>query len=467
VEVAKRPATPTAEEAASPAGEKVRLSVSLAPNYAHKVKSVVEVSGDLKFNGEGKEIKRLPIVVEANLLYDERVLAPTAAANAGKQPLRTVRDYHEAQAVMQINSKEVTNVLRGDRRIIGTLSNSETTALYSPFGPLTRDELDLIDIPARLSAVPSLFPAEAVAVGSSWRLTDGTLQQLLGLDAVTLQDVQATLAEHKEDVALVRWEGKVSGAVGGISTELEIKGSLNLDVPRQAVTWLALVSKENRNISHAQPGFDTVTRLRVVMQPVATKSLSTNLTDAGLKGMSLDASPGQTLLELASSKGGFVLYHDRRWRSMMDRHDVAVLRMIEKGELVTQCNVSALPALPTGEQLTLEGFQQDIQASLGKTFGQFIEAKQGLNDNKLAVMRVVVSGKVQELPIEWVYYHVADNTGRRASLVFTHAAKMAERVSGVDQGIVATFQFRPIAAAAAGAEGVGGQKSEVGEKKAE
>lgn len=413
------------------------LTIQQRPEFCQSVKVVVEVTGDLTFNAEEKKTKKLPITVEANLLYGEKFLAPS------KDGPRTIRSYQEAKAKMQVNGKDIPQELRAERRIVVAHAKGDETLLFSPLGPVTRDELELIDVPGRPAGIVGLLPETAVRVTESWVVTDAALSQLLCLDAITQQDVKANFAELKDGVALIRFEGKVNGAVTGIATEIEVKGSLNIDVSRQSATWLALMIKENRAVGQAQPGFETVTRVRMVMQP---QTNIPELSERALAGLTVEPKAGNQLIELATEKGGFVCFHDRRWRSMVDRHDVAVLRLVERGEPISQCNISSLPPLPAGEQLTLEGFQQDVRAALDKNFGQFVEAKQSLNESKIAVLRIVASGVVQDVPIEWIYYHLTDAAGNRASLVFTHTNKQVERIAGQDQAIVGSFRFKPVKA---------------------
>jgi hypothetical protein len=411
------------------------LTIQQGNPFCQNVKVVIEVAGDLTFNAEEKKLKKLPITVEANLLYGEKFLPGTTDGP------RSIRNYQDAQAKMQINGKDIPQVLRSDRRIVVMQPKGDETVLFSPLGPLTRDELELIDSPGRPAGIAGLLPAQPVRVTESWAVKDGPLAQLLCLDVITQQDVKANYSELKDGVALIRFEGKVNGAVTGIATEIELKGSLNIDVARRTATWLALMIKENRTVGQAQPGFETVTRVRMVMQPTAN---ILELSDRALAGLTLEPKAANQLIELATEKGGFSCFHDRRWRSMVDRHDVAVLRLVERSELISQCNISSLPPLPAGEQLTLEGFQQDVRAALDKNFGQFVEAKQTLNENKIAVLRIVATGMVQEVPIEWIYYHLTDAAGNRASLVFTHTNKQVERIAGQDQAIVGSFRFKPV-----------------------
>jgi hypothetical protein len=420
---------------ASPAGEQAAISLGAitVPGQAQQLKLVVEVAGELKLNADGKEVRRVPVAVEANAELQERWLA-TEGSTAG-----SMRQYRKCEAKIRIQDKEFTHVLRTDRQLLACNRAKDRVVLVGPFGPLTREELELVEAPFQSILLTGLLPDHPVKLGDTWTISDGTLQALFNLDAIIQQQVSATFKEVKDGVALVELSGRLSGAAEGVSSDIDFKAKLNVQIQQQAVTWLAASIREHRAVGHARPGFETVTKLRLLAEPCA---IPPELSDQALAQLPEHTSAASQLLELSSDKGGYALLHDRRWRRMTDRHDVAVLRFVDQGDLIAQCNISTLPALPKGQQLTLEGFQQDIRRGLGKDFDQFIEATQQLSDDKaLAIYRVVAVGSVQEIPIQWVHYYLADNEGRRASVVFTLEQKVAERFGTSDRTLVPGFRF--------------------------
>lgn len=88
------------------------------------------------------------------------------------------------------------------------------------------------------------------------------------------------------------------------------------------------------------------------------------ISDESISKLPLVAKAGETLLAFRSEKGGFELVHDRRWRVMNERYDSAILRMIDRGELVAQCNIAKLKNFGKDEKLTLDTFQGDVKTAL-------------------------------------------------------------------------------------------------------
>ena len=197
---------------------------------------------------------------------------------------------------------------------------------------------------------------------------------------------------------------------------------------------------EKRSIGHAEPGFDVVSQVRVAIEPI---NKSDPLTEKSVAGLPLDVNAASTLLTFDTAKSYFRMLLDRRWRVLTDRHDITILRLIDRGDLIAQCNLASLPELPAGRQLSLEELQDDIKQSLEKNAPQFVEATQAIDDDGLRVLRVVVVGQVAELPIQWAYYHLSNNAGRRASFVFTLESSLIERFAEIDRALTGTFQFLP------------------------
>ena len=399
-----------------------------------RVRVLLEVNGQLKLNGEDGQTTRLPLAVNGELLYDERWLPDD------KQSLcrRYVRHYDTAQAELRIGDIVQQPRLADDHRLAVVEVTGDEVLLFSPTAPLTRDELDLLEIQANSALLARLLPDKPVALEETWTTDANTLAALLCLDAVSQSDVKSTLRQVDDSVALIELEGSASGAVRGVSSDIQLRGKCNFDLKTRCITWLALSITENRAASHVDPGFEVVARLRIALAPVAVRP---ELAEAAIRELPLDSTTGTTLLALPATQGGFELLHGRDWRMMADRSDVTILRLIQNGDLVAQCNASRLPDLPAGQQVQLEAFQADIQRALGQSFAEFREATQETTSDGLRVLRVVASGLASDVTIQWTYYHIADGEGRQVAMVFTMDSRLVEQFAAADRTLVSTFQF--------------------------
>lgn len=418
--------------AAAQTGEKHLLSAQHRPGELARVQIALQVGGDLKLIDNKGKSSELPMSVVANLAYDESLLA---VAPDGK-PSRSVRYYDDVRAVIKIAEGGEKPSLDASRRlIVAERQPGEATQLHSPGSPLKREELDLIDVPGSSLVIDDLLPTEPVAKGESWKVSDKTLAALLSLDAVSWSDASGILGDITADgLADIAVGGTLNAAVAGISTEIVLKVKIKFDTRSRQVRQFAMLAKENRAVGHIGPGLDTVAKVIVDIKPLTQ---SQHLTAAELAKLPKQ-SPAELLALGYEPRGGqYQMQYDRRWFVTEDEPKLTVLRLVDRGELVAQCNISPLPKLE--KPIPLAEFQRDVERTLGKSFGKFVSAGQTINEAGYAVFRVVVHGDVGGMPIEWIYYLVQERSGKRVSLSFTLEQRLSERFAETDRELVAAI----------------------------
>jgi hypothetical protein len=379
-------------------------------------------------------VTKVPLQVNGELVYDERVLK----SDTQNKCRSSVRHYDTAQAELRIGETTQQTSLHPDRRLAVTQVTAGETVLFSPLAPFTRDELELLETQANSAALYRLLPDKAVALGESWNHDNAAVAALLCLDAITQTDVKSTLRQVEKSLAIVDMEGSVNGTVRGVSSDIQVRGKYNFDLKQGTITWITLSISETRASSAAEPGFEVVAKLREVLAPTPPRA---ELSDETLKDLALEPSPGSTLVSLSSSAGRFQLLHTRQWRVMMDRTDLTVLRMLDQGDLIAQCNASRLADLPAGQRVSMDSFQADVKRALGEHFGEFRDVSQESTDGGMRVLRAVVSGTTSELPIQWSYYHLSDDKGHQAAMVFTMDARLVEKFAEADRTLISSFAF--------------------------
>lgn len=418
--------------AAGAADEKQSLKSRHQIGEVSRVEVALQVGGELKLVNDG-QTKTLPMSVVANLKYDERLLALE-----GERPSRSARYYDDTRAVIKVEKGgEKPSLGPFHRLIVAEKTGQSSPTLYCPTEPLAREELDLIDVQGNSLLVDRLLPEAPVALGDSWKLTDGVLADLLGLEAVSWSDVSAVLGQITDGVAEIAAAGTINGAVGGVATEIELKAKYRFDMQQARISFVALLVKEKRAVGHVGPGLDTVAKLIMTITP---KSASENLTAVVLAQVPKKLTEEVSALGYAAASGQFRFQHDRRWYLTSDDAKLTVLRLLDRGELVAQCNISLLHG---GKKtpVTLAEFQQDVQHSLAKNFGQFVHASQSTSEAGYSVLRVVAHGTVSQLPIEWVYYLIQDPQGKRLTLAFTYEQSLTERFGQADRALVAKLRM--------------------------
>lgn len=401
-----------------------------------RVRAVLEVEGQLKLNADGTGVTSLPLRATSDLFYDEQK-EPVADDNS--LSIRTLRHYHEADAEIQVGeSTERTNLDESRRRIAVDCDGILSPVMYCPDSPLRRADLDLINVPGSSALLAGLLPNRSVSIGDSWEHDSYLLAWLLSIDDITENGVTSTLTEVTEGAAHLSITGHVDGAVGGVATAIDLEGIIHYDLSSGQIVWLSLSIKEDRSVGHASPGLEVTARLRL---RAASLEESSYLADASLPQAQSDIDSPSAALLLESTAGGMALLHSRRWQVMVDRREVTLLRLIDHGDMIAQLNITTLPDLEEGAQLRADVFQQEVSAALGDSASQIIETTQQTTPSELHIIRVVAAGVVSELPVQWIYYHVTDRTGRRLSCVFTMESDLAERFGVIDQTMVGSLSF--------------------------
>lgn len=396
----------------------------------------LEVGGNLKVVEEGHS-RNLKMSVVGKLSYDEKLLS------GGDRPgllngVRAARLYRDAEAVIKIDKGGATPKLRDQRRLIVADVGQPEALLYCPHGPLTREELDLIDVPGNSALLDYLLPASRVGIGDRWQHPDQLVAGLLGLDAVSETDTASELEAIEGDTARLTLRGAVQGAAGGVATEIELKGRYEFSLDEHRVSRFALLIKENRSVGHVATGLDVVAKLQMTVQSGAKNP---KLTDKVLAGTELKPEPQAIELEYTAPNSKFRFTYDRRWHVIQETEDGVALRLVDRGELIAQCNVSPLADVAPGSRTSLERFQADIEKALDKNFGGFLQATEATMPQGYHLCRVVAEGKVSELPIQWNYYLVADAAGHQIVFAFVVEGDLLERLADADAQVVAGLEF--------------------------
>jgi hypothetical protein len=414
--------------------EQYRLRSERPAGETSQVEVLLDVGGDLSLmNEKEKRVQALKTSVVGSMVYDERLLGAGDASDC-----RGVRQYRRCDAVIKIDKGSTKPRLRDDRRLMAITAGNRQTTMFSPGGPLSREELDLIQIPACSLIIERLLPERPVSPGDQWQHSEDLLVALLNLDALSAADVTTTFKDATPAAAQLELAGRVKGAIDGVATEIELKGRYKFDLSQQRITWFALLVKEKRAIGHVAPGVDVTARLQMKISPAST---CPELTDEGLSGIALDSQPDLTLLEYESAQGHYRFMHDRAWHVVGETAESVALRLIDRGELIAQCNVSALAPVEPGKRFTLSKFQEDVKRSLGDHFGQFMGAGESTNAAGQYTCRVIARGTVEQLPIQWNYYLVSDGRGRQAVVAFTLETDLVERFAACDESLLATVTF--------------------------
>lgn len=432
------PTPPTAEDVA--AATPPEPAPPPAPP-ADRVTVEIAVTGEL-FAPAGRDAEpvRQPIAVEARFDFVER--SGTAAATV-------VRDYAEAVAVVRVADAPARIMLPADARRVAVALRGTTPSPYLVEGFLSRDEMDLLDTPFDAVLLDRLLPDEPMAIGARWTVAADAAAGLLAIDTLETGSLEATLEAVDDGTATVRLAGIIDGAADGVPTHLVVEGDCTLAAEAAADRWrlagprvAAVTIRERRQASHVAPGFDVEARVSVARRPRAADATPTDQATTASTVAGRRRGPGRPGLVWHHDRGDhYDLVHDIRWRVVEDAPTGLVMRLIDRGALVGQCSLTALPRGDALAPPTIVEVQRDIERSLAGQFGRFAHASEATRSDGVRIVRVVSEGTAEKLPFRWIHQVLTDGQGRRAAVTFMFEASAAGRFGDADRELVDGFAF--------------------------
>ncbi len=394
----------------------------------------VKVSGTAEFAIEKGKFLTQPIVAEAVLKFRERWL-PGAGRDA--EALRSLRHYDALATDIKVADHATRSQLSTDRRQIVAQGRSAGILFYSPAGPLTSADLELLRAPADTLCLIALLPANPVNIGDKWTPPSWAGQMLTETEAASKSELTCTLESVADEKAKVAVTGSVVGATSGSSGKIELHGWYLFDLKTHLIVRAELDQTEDRTVGPVSPGMKVTAQTTVTRSPSAD---SAGLTQEAAAAVPLDPPAALTLLTF-HSPWNIELTHDRDWHVFQQNRQIAVLRLIEQGSLVAQCNLTPIRPAAAGEHVSPEQFQDDIRTSLGPQFKSVEKAEPIPTGDKRFLYRVTVNGEANKAPITWIYYLCAAPSGLQTSCVFAVNSTLLKRLGNRDEEMMKSLKF--------------------------
>ncbi len=427
---------------------KYLLQPRIAEDDTASISLELKVGGEMLFR-EKSEIKRLPLSVTGELKYDQQIIAWSAEP---AEAARSLRNYQTASATFEVGKESLERNLPNEQRsIIAELREGHSTLVGSQ-GPLTRSQLDLLDVVGNPLAIDRLLPGRELAEGDSWDHDKSSIGALLGMDHVAVCEVSSVVIGQAHKQVQIRLAGTVHGTIDGASTEIDLRGAYLFHLRRGRITKFNLAVKEKRAAGQVVPGLDVVAKIQLTVGKASTEQPL----DQKLVQRASDLSkPLQRNLLYKAEGLGFYFLHDMAWYVTAEQSDLLSLRCLQEGDLTAHCNVSTLPARSEGRQTTLEQFERDVRESLGDNLKSVTASTQWKNAKGHDCLGVIAVGKFEGVPVEWRYYLIAADSLPRVSLSVTLEQSQIDRFDDADRQIIDSIELMPKADTATAAKDSG------------
>jgi hypothetical protein len=373
------------------AEEPIRLRETFPVGYQYHVSSRVELSGSLTLPPEKSQAapKSLAVTGNSAIDYDERIL--DAAADGQVQ--KTLRIFRRIDFQRRIGARPQQSTIRPSVRRMVVLRSNQTEVPFSPDGPLTWGEIDLVRTDVFTPALAGLLPDKAVQPGDRWTAAQSAVQELTDMERIDEGQIdcrfeQVTTVSNRRH-ARVAFSGTVRGINEDGPNRQQLDGYLFFDLQSNHLSYLSLkgiswlLNKDGKAMGRVEGQF-VLTR--------QAHARSADLEPEALRGISLEANPDNTLLLYDNPGLGVRFLYPRRWRvAGVHGRQIAVDEANGSGLLLT---LEPSARLPTGAQFLAESkaFLQQQKAKILRT-GQVQRIRAGPQEWEHFVLEAEVGGQ--------------------------------------------------------------------------
>lgn len=412
------------------------LQPSLDTRITSTVTAQLEVGGNLLAEGEN-ELESLPMSVVSKQVYRERLVKWSPDA---KEVARSVRRYDEASATIKIGESVLERTLDSHHRELAAEIRAGYVTIDSLSGILSRQQQDLLNVPADTLAIDRLLPGREVAEGEGWDHELAAIAPLLGMDHVAVCEVRSVVTGESHDQAQIRMAGTVHGTIDGAPTEIDLRGAYLYHLKWKRITKFNLAIKEKRTANEVVPGLDTVAQVKLTIVPTAKeKQIPDDL--AAMAGDVSRPLPRQLLYE--APQLGFRFRHDSAWYTTGEQSDVLSFRYLQEGSLTAHCNISTLPPRSAGRETTLEQFERDVRTAVGANLESVTKSSQWTTSQGNTCLGVFAEGQVEDVPVQWRYYLVAAPDLPRVTFSLTVEQSLIKEFADADRQLIDSVKLLP------------------------
>ncbi len=376
--------------------------------------------------------KPLALKVESRLDFLQRRLTWKGRGVA-------VRRVLKAASAVNGEIRPLAAAIRPEVALLVAEPRAGGVVVFSPGGSLTRSELELVEGPGDPLVFGGLLPDRPVAVGDHWAIEDAAARSLSAYDTLTSSTIEATLESVDAGAAKVRLRGEIRGSVLGGEGTMACDGSFTFDRKAARIDFLSINRAETRRPGVVEEGLDVKSTLTVTRRGAETPPA---LADESLAKQSLDGGPARERLIVFGPGGRCSLEHDRDWHTYWDDPRVTVLKRVERGRLVAQCNLAVGPSAGRGKHQDPDQFRDDVRKGLGARFGHLIGSGEvdGHPDGGFRY-KIGIQGQQGELGLVWYYYLIAAPEGDQILATFTLAESQARAFGDQDEAMIGSFRW--------------------------
>ncbi len=370
----------------------------------------------------------------AKFEFDQRRFA---SDSVGPFALKAVRQFQQAETT-SIVGKDHKNVvsLPAQSRLIHLYGGELQLIQLSPEVRLTRPQLDLLQFPCDPLAATGLLPDRNLKDSTEkWNADTWVVPMLTGIDAPVTQSATCQLKSLTQSEAVITFECKGTGAITGSSTEIVLTGEMVFDRKNSVIQQLRASLAEKRSPGTVSPGLDVKAEIQWTQESTtAPTPLSSD--------MPLSIPEERQLLLTLVTPWRVLMLHSRDWHIFHETADLVMLRMLQEGVLLAQCNISSAPLMAAGKFTPESDYQAEVDHALTERGGKIRTSEVEPDQNGWRIHHVQAVGEANKKTLVWDYYLCTTKAGEQISLVFSHAEEDDKSFGGVTEQMLKSLTIR-------------------------
>ncbi len=406
----------------------------------HNVKVQYQYTGSITAENDDQQDQPRVFPLDTRILvnFDQRV------TNASANSAQAVRVFDQAKAEIKAGRGATSSKLSSNNELIlaRIKSNNKDLSEYqfaSVADTLTQREYELVKNPADPLTFHRVFNKKNAKVGDKWKVGESDAASFLALDRIISSELFLSLESVKGGVARIFVSGIVKGEIDDAIAEMKVNGLATLDLATQQITALRMDIETNRRVGQVAPGFDGQVKIDLSIRPINDNPrIDRQALNRAYRGKKV-----RFTFKVDQENSDFTIDCDPRWRVIASEKEGAILRYIDDGQLLAQCNVVQLPDRPVDKPLKLEEFKLEVGKIISQSQAKIVNASESQTPNGLNALRLLVSGIESNIPVNWLYYHLTSSDGRRLTVVFTLEQDVADEFGDADRSLVEQVRFKP------------------------
>lgn len=401
-----------------------------------KIELSLSLKGEMKVQRDGKMIA-IPMVANANHHFEERIIHLSSTGI----PDKVARNYSKADALFNIEGNKSERTLRKQRSLIVAQRPENSIFVYSPKGPLTREELELTGEHFDTLSLANLIPDKGPIPTEAWKLKDFTVQAICNFEGLSEHTLTGKVVSNENGIVTFKIEGTATGVESGASVTSTVNATGTWTEKAAKITNLNWKQSDNREAGPVNPASKTEMEIIIKREVLETPQ---TLNDAALVSIpqDFDVPNLMTYVEFKDQQGRFDLSMSRDWQLVAKTENHLVLRLVEKGDFIAQATVSVWSKAEPGKHLSVAEFKTITERTPGWVVEKDLqEGEVPSGDKGRWVYRISALGQLDNVPTMQNYYVVTSPGGEQVVVTFSLSPKQAEKLGTKDLSLIGSLEL--------------------------